>query len=80
MPESIRTGACSFFTSAYPLKKRLKSFRKKIALLKIKLPSFDFKSLVLTFQKTLLLFVIFSLHKDVSLEKSDIQIDTSRDR
>ena len=61
-------------------RKDLSLSEKKIALLKIKLPSFDFKSLVLTFQKTLLWFVIFSLHKDVSPEKPDIQIDTSRDR
>ena len=35
-------------------RKDLSLSEKKIALLKIKLPSFDFKSLVLTFQKTLL--------------------------
>ncbi|RHU29053.1 hypothetical protein DXD68_06235 [Parabacteroides sp. TM07-1AC] len=63
--------------SAYLLKKRRKYFRKKIALLKIKVPSFDFKSLVLTFQKTLLLICNFSLHRDVSPENAGIQEFTS---
>ena len=40
-------------------RKDLSLSEKKIALLKIKVPSFDFKSLVLTFQKTLLLICDF---------------------